>query len=174
MVNVKRAAFCPACHLELVTTANACPDCGKILRPPESPYFELPYYLSLQIKDYTERLDEGLRDPDAKPLTIAQKKKFEAIKASFEPWVREIPVEERIGALRDAHLIMRNLVRMKTNSEELNEIMTLARSIGRIADGIDTFFKNGGTLDPETRDVPPINRGVDRSATSTARSGDSA
>jgi hypothetical protein len=173
MVNVKQASFCPNCHVEVeASVVSSCPTCGKILKALPSKHFELPYYFSLQLKDLQDKFDTSLRDPEAKQPTAAETKEFEEAKKGFKAWIRSMPTEERLGALRDAHLVMLNLVQSRIDEQDLVQILAIAESIGKVADSVKLLLKNGGALEPETRDVPAVDGDSYRSAAATPRSWD--
>jgi hypothetical protein len=172
MTSVKPALFCPSCQFELPGPVNDCPKCGKVLRAATNEFFEVPYYLASQMKDYAAEVENRLSS--SKPLSPAETERFDRIKKEYELWAREVPAEEKIAALVDAQLVLRHVIHSKIDPEHLEEIIGRGIAIGKLAETMKAYFKCGGSLrEPETRFVPADTGDYGRSATSTPRSGDS-
>lgn len=176
MVNINPVALCPQidCGKELPTPIpDHCPHCGHLIKPPENPFFATPDYLTFQLRDYSEKYSEDDRDPDAKPLSPAEKKTFEEVKANFKKWLRECPTEDKLASLRDSFEIMRHVLYAKIDGQQLKAILTIGKEIGELAEAADKFMRSGGALyEPETRPVQTFGGDDGLSASATFRSGD--
>lgn len=171
MASVKAAIFCPGCQIELPGPVDECPTCHKVLRLASSEFFEVPYYMASQMRDYAESVENRLTQK--KPLTEEELKRFETIKNDYELFVRMLPSAEKLAALVDAQLVLRQALHSKIDPGVLKEIIGRGVAIGNLATALSNYFKCGGSLsEPETKFVPAEPRDEGRSASSTPRGWD--
>jgi hypothetical protein len=137
MAKVKNVELCPRCHHEL--TGATCTNCSynKISR--DNTFFDTPNYLDMQMKDHEVSIKEAYRDP-RKQEAAARLRIIEQAK-----WVRGCPDEIKVAALKDAHLVIQNLLHSDASTETLRAITGLGRQIGEIAAAIEGYFAKGGS-----------------------------
>jgi hypothetical protein len=172
MTIVKAAAFCPSCSYELPSPGlENCPSCGVRLSVPTNEFFELPYYLAMQMADYVQSMED--RERQKKPITDAERTRFEAIRKAYRTFVRELTGKDRIAALVDAQLMLQEAVHSKLDGDHIKELIGRGRAIGNLAKSLEMYCTYGGSLsDPETKLVLSQPGDEGRSAASTPRGGD--
>lgn len=153
MAKANTVKLCPGCRAELPTPVPAvCPFCTRQLEVPVNPFFGSPDYVSLQLEDAL-----ATRRHDVKPPTDAEKAEIEDIRKQYEAWLREAPVQDRIAALHDAHLMLSRTLLAPIAGKDLKTMVGLGKRIGELARAIDLYMTHGGDIThaPETRRLPP-------------------
>jgi len=155
MAKTNQIALCTQCRAELpLPLPKECPSCSHVIVPPENPYFGSPDYLAHQLDKYELELNPRYLDPEAKYPTETDTRKLEDVRIQHVKWARDCPLEDKLAALMDARLILSQIVHSSTKTENLRQITTLGKSIGKIAESIEQFFRCGGAHhDADTRPV---------------------
>lgn len=171
MATVSQAKFCPNCRAELVEQVKTCPVCRKELDSPTSEFFKVPYYLSMQMKEHADAVENRLNSK--KPLSREEAAQFEKAKEEYETLARTMLPADRVAALVDAQHLLRHVIHSRINSDELGEIIGRGIAIGKLATSLNEYIRNGGAgFEPETRLVLADSGDTGRSAAAVAGSGD--
>lgn len=155
MAKTNQIALCTQCRAELpLPLPKECPSCAHVIVPPENPYFGSPDYLAHQLDKYESELNPRYIDPEAKDATEADKKKLEGVRVQYIKWARDCPLEDKLAALMDARLLLSQVIHSSTKIDHLRQITTLGKSIGKIAESIEHYFRSGGSHhDTEARSI---------------------
>jgi hypothetical protein len=144
MATASQSAFCPKCGGELpVKRGPNCPHCHTLLSPPPNKYFGSPDYLWHQKGEHLDKVDSSRPDTKSRRMDLEA---IEEIELAVTDWARDCPIEDKVAALRDAQLIMSNLVHSSLDARDLQKITIIGKAIGKLATTIDEFFRNGGQV----------------------------
>ena len=144
MATASQAAFCPKCGHELpLARAEKCPTCSTPLTPPDNSFFGSPDYLWHQREMHLDGCDTTRVTAKTK---VHDLKKIEEIELALTDWARRCPSEDKMAALRDAQLILSNIVHAPVSPDELRQITSLGTAIGKLAHAAEEFFRHGGQV----------------------------
>jgi hypothetical protein len=127
--------------------------------------FGSPDYLWSQRESLLDECDASR--PTARTKATKQEM-VSSINDNLLTWLRDMPYEDRIATMRDAQLSLQHLLFAKLSVEEIRQVVVVAKSVGRLAESIENYFKAGGTIyDRKVGQVPPFRDGIDGSDEAT-------
>ena len=145
--------LCRSCGSDITSEhTERCPYCTAKLKTPTSKYYSSPDYLSLQRDSLLKELESRkLKPGDTKYEEAAADIQNEMVK-----WARNCPDEDRIAALVDSVIILRELVHSESSTDTMRRVIACAKGLSQLASTIEDYFKLGGSqYDREIRLVSP-------------------
>lgn len=133
--------FCFYCKKELDRDYKSCPHCGVFLATPANPYFTSPDYVYYQKQDVLEQNPKKKDDPDF----------MKGLDKAMTDWGVQAPLEDRLGALYDSMLYMSTCLHAPIPTEIVKKMTAVGKQIGRLAESVENYFKNGG--EPYDREI---------------------
>ncbi len=166
MATTRQATFCPKCDVEITgLVGNECPHCHATIKPIKNEFFGSPDYIWHQREALLDECDSTRRGAKVKSSDV---KKQAAVNEAFVKWLREMPPEDRIAVMRDAQLQLQHIMHARVSVDEVRQVTTIAKSIGKLAEALENVFRNGGTLhDGKVGQIPPFRDGTDGSDEAT-------
>lgn len=146
MAKVIPLISCPSCQEELpAADLSQCPYCMRKLTKEKSPTFGFaaPDYLFFQQKEIIKNKPQRKRDGSHSASEAEQDFQVTVAK-ELHAWVRTATPEDRIAALFDALLVMQNILHCDATADQLRSIVPMAKSIGKLAENIENYFRSGG------------------------------
>jgi len=144
MATASQTAFCPKCGAELqATKTDKCQVCNTPLAPPNNEYFGSPDYLWHQREMHLDNCDTS------RPTALTKEhnlKKIEEMELALSSWARVCPIDDKIAALRDAHLILSNVVHAPVGVDDIRKLTTIGKAIGKLAQAVEDYFRSGGQI----------------------------
>lgn len=161
MVSTNKIRICPSCDTDLSLVPEqlmtpegdeCCPYCRKCLKTPAHKNFGSPDYLHHQRNSL-------LKDGGADKLKPGDKKyETRSVRLEWEltEWARSCSDEDRVAAFEDALRLLKEVMHSNSTSETIGAMTTMGRSIGKLSESIDQYYKAGGFHhDRKARLVPP-------------------
>lgn len=143
MPSVNAVKLCPKCSEVLPNpTPEKCKNCKTVLTNTSNEFFERNFPFSLQLDEHRSSC---FKEIDQKtPPSEDEEKKWVEIQKAWIDWLRNVNYEEKLYALRDAHYLLKQLLFSNSSREEIKALITVAKDIGKIAEGIDKYYQSGG------------------------------
>lgn len=139
-MKITKAASCPDCGTAVLITDKVCTACNYNLKPRVSAIFGTPDYITYQYEEATKKKNEN------EELVV---------KTDLFLYLRGCKDEDKMAALQDAEMILRQLLRSNVKGENVRNMVKLGKRIGKLADAIDSYVTNGGYINGNFRKTKP-------------------
>jgi len=158
VANANALRSCPRCGAEVsLPTLAVCENqlCRHKLIRPTNTHFKDPDYLSRQMRRYKASYEQSIRSKHSSD----DRKEYSLVNSDYLLWAREAPMDSRLAAIEDATIMLRFVMHADMSEgafiPDLQALLTTAKSLGKLAETIQTYFAQGGSSsdDPFLRSI---------------------
>ena len=147
--------LCRSCGEDISSlegTPERCPYCTAKLKIATSKFYGSPDYLCHQ----RNSLLEDLKLSKLYPGDSKHDRQAAEIQNEMVRWARACPDEDKIAAMMDAEIILKELLHSDASGATMSNIVRCAKNLSKLADVLENYFKQGGSPhDREIRHVLP-------------------
>lgn len=149
--------LCKACGSDISSPdtpafTDRCPYCTANLKIATSEYFGSPDYLCLQKDSLLKELEIRKLKPGGTPYTEESAK----IQNALVKWARGCPDMDKVAAMTDAAIILRELIHSEASPETMSAVVNIGKNLAALAKTIEDYRRQGGSIyDREIRLVSP-------------------
>lgn len=142
MAIVNEVKVCPSCDTGLpLPDMERCPRCKALLRSPENKFFSTPDYLTMQLSDH---LTDTAKEHAGNPAELTEKSSD--VYFHYYAWLKVMPKEDLLAAIRDARSIMQNLLVSNADIHSIKMAVHLGKDIGKLSSALEEYLKEGGQI----------------------------